>query len=73
MALFEDLGVQGAFGIAQLATIQRRFGNDSEAMQALSLLVQRCVATPCYPRRQALASACLQMRSPARALIAKPR
>jgi hypothetical protein len=41
-ALFQDLGIEGGFGVKQLATIQKRFSDDAEVMSALQLLVARC-------------------------------
>jgi hypothetical protein len=40
-ALFQDLGIEGGFGIAQLATINKRFSSDAEVMEALRLVVIR--------------------------------
>jgi hypothetical protein len=40
-ALFQDLGIEGGFGIAQLATINKRFSSDAEVMDALRLVVIR--------------------------------
>jgi hypothetical protein len=50
-ALFEVLGIAGSFGVSQLATIQSRFNNDEEVMQALGALVRGCDLHCCTFRK----------------------